>query len=129
LRKVDDVDLLTLVDHDIKFIEIRVDQSVRSKSLNKVQKSIVSDGRLGDLLYFLQREPVDKTHQNGMTVVANGNRDREVVCVEFLHELELFERGDPRQVQPVVLGSSLQVISVLLDCFETGSSESAELQH
>lgn len=72
---------------------------------------------------------LDVGHQNTMSVGIDWLRSRESVLVQSLHEDELFSRGDSRQIEPIVLGSSSEVISVIFDSSETCSTQSSEFEN
>jgi hypothetical protein len=53
---------------------------------------------------------------------------RESVFVESLHEDELLGTGNSGQIEPIELGSAIEVVSILLNSPETCTSESSKLE-
>lgn len=70
----------------------------------------------------------EEGHADHVPVGVDWLGDREAFCVKSFHVVILSGGGESAQVKPVVLSSSLKVISVVFDSFEALSSQTSHFQ-
>lgn len=72
---------------------------------------------------------VNQRHQDCVSVAVDGRRSGKPVGVQPLHVGVFFACRYPGKVEPVVLRSSLQVVSIVLDSLERPPSEPSHLEN
>ena len=129
LREINDCDLFVLADHQVKLIEITVDESMLSKSDDKLDQLMVDLLSVGKAFDVDHRVCLHQAHHNTVAVGINRGRRREVTLVERFHEGVLFERGDAGHVEPALGSAILQIISVVFDRAERSTTKPSKFNN
>lgn len=72
----------------------------------------------GDSLDVAESVTVDQGHEYAVAIGVDGSWYRELVFVQKLHEKELAYGAESGEVEPVIVGSMLNVLSIFFDTAE-----------
>mmetsp|Transcript_16896 Transcript_16896/g.32698 ORF Transcript_16896/g.32698 Transcript_16896/m.32698 type:complete len:479 (+) Transcript_16896:237-1673(+) len=128
LREVDHSQPLFIVNQQIEFVQVAVDEAELNHARHHAHHLRVDVHGILQVPHLREGVALDHGHEHAVPVHLDGVGHGEAVVLQRAHEGELLERRQTRQVQPVVVVSVLQVVPLVLDCAEGGAAETVKLE-
>lgn len=128
LRKIYEYGFPFAGHHDVKFIEVTVNDAVITKSDDEIHELVVENFNVVYFVYAAERSAFYEFHDHAVSVEVYRHGHRETSFVQRFHVCEFTGRRYPGEIQPRHGFSTLMVISFFLDIAKTRSAQSMQLQ-